>query len=103
MAASDDPSWIQALARYSRLRHPEKGTRWEEEQLGLMLDALDALFDRAYTEWFNLPVLPAITVAGVPGTPSDAAMAWYGRIHIPHDSFLSAIHLHLDVDGTGAS
>jgi hypothetical protein len=54
-------------------------------------------------EWFNLPLLPAIAVAGTPGTPDNAAMAWYGRINVPWAVKLSAIHLHLDVDGTGGS
>lgn len=52
---------------------------------------------------FNLPLLPAIALAPAPGTHNDAAMAWYGRLGFNMPCRIDAIHLHLDVDGTGAS
>ena len=55
------------------------------------------------TAWLNLPLLPAIALAPVPGTHNNAAMAWYGRMNAPWDVRISSLHLHLDVDGTGGS
>jgi len=55
------------------------------------------------TEWFNLPITKDVALAGVPGVHEAAAMAEYGRVNIPQNGWLDAIHLHQDVDGNSGT
>ncbi len=51
------------------------------------------------TEWFNMPILKALGLAPVPGTPDADAMAELGQINIPFPSTLNVVHLHQGKDG----
>ncbi len=52
---------------------------------------------------FDLPVLPLIAVAGVPGTPDPAAMGWLGSHGIEAATRIARAHIHQIKDGTGGS
>lgn len=56
-----------------------------------------------YTEWFNLPIIPTVGTAGVPGTPDASAMSYLGAINVPVTCYINEVHLHQIKDGTGGS